>query len=67
MTDYEAIQVVDELLHIETMITKRGTEIKVLLPDLDNGGLTKAYLDANDCAKLSEAFAVVATRLLVNR
>lgn len=59
-----AIRVINDLLELGANITVNGNELKCWIPDMEEGGLTKAYLNAKECFELAEAFTVLAEELL---
>ena len=59
----EGLDLVNELLSVELGATVRGDEYKGWKRDIEDGGTCKFYLNAADCKRLSEAFAVMAANL----
>ena len=62
MTDEQALDTINDFLHIDGRITFDNASIKCVLRD-DDGGCDKAYLDASGCAKLAAAFEYFAAAL----
>jgi hypothetical protein len=59
----EGLDLVNDLLGLELGATVRGKEYKGWKRDIEDGGTCKFYLNAADCKRLSEAFAVMAAGL----
>lgn len=63
MENLEGLDLVNDLLSVELNTTVRGDEYKGWKRDIEDGGTCKFYLNAADCKRLSEAFAVMAANL----
>ena len=62
-----ALATIDESISCQFGLTFDGTTIKGCTPDLEDGGTSKKYLDADDCRALAGAFGVVAGALAAAR
>jgi hypothetical protein len=61
----EALRIVNYALSVDAAVTANGDEVKCWTHDEDNGGRSKTYLDADQCADLASAFASLAASLRV--
>jgi hypothetical protein len=66
MENLEGLDLVNELLGLRLVETVRSDEYKGIKIDPEDGGTNKFYLNAADCKRLSEAFAVMAIALKEN-
>ena len=58
-----ALTVINGALGLAAEITIAGDEVKCHVPDEDDDGTTKRYLDAEQCAELSRAFKTLAVAM----
>lgn len=58
----QAIELLNERLGLDLRVTLRGDEVKGAFPDGD-GGTSKGYLGAGDCAVCARAFETLAEAL----
>lgn len=63
LTVGNALDTVNELLSFDGVVTFAERHIKGRTPDRENGGTGQCYLDADECERLSAAFAVLAAKL----
>lgn len=61
-----ALAFVNGHLGIQARITDRGNEVKCCVPDPEEGGCCKAYLNATECDELARGFAALAATLRVS-
>jgi hypothetical protein len=59
----DPVDIINETLHIDGVITTRGDELKAWVYDPYDSGRFKAYLNADDCRALASAFEALAARL----
>jgi hypothetical protein len=58
-----ALDTINDTLHINAKITVKFNEVKCTVPDPDEGGTMKAYLTAEECEDLAQAFSNLAVEL----
>lgn len=63
MENLEGLDLVNDLLGLRLVETVRSDEYKGIKIDPEDGGTNKFYLNADDCKRLSEAFAAMAANL----
>ena len=58
-----ALELINECLRLQACEHVRGGEIIVYVPDVEDGGLLKSYLNKEDLLAISDAFAELAAGL----
>jgi hypothetical protein len=62
VSDIDPLDVINEMLRIDGVVTVYGNEIKCWVSD-GSGGRVKNYLTEDDCDTLASAFTAMARRL----
>lgn len=63
MTPEEMIEIINGELGLDGAITHKGDAFKCYTRDIEEGGVSKHYLDAATCRTLSTAFGNLAAEL----